>query len=247
MNEKAGTQNPSHAETRFSRLRDVSTGRAVLWLEVAVGAMMLISIAIDGWEKSQIETFNAVFIFLLIAAVVLGLGLFIQKNLAMERRAALVTAMILAGCLMVAYSALMYESGDAIFILSAVPGAGLAIAGVGALVVRESIAGRLAGYYALWIFGLLVIMFMPLNELMALGYSSRDMLVGFFGFGISGVLLDRYCPAPEKFESPAAWEAAKVNAHYIWFVFVGIALLATLALIVYGQIIRRLDRAAENS
>jgi hypothetical protein len=35
--------------------------------------------------------------------------------------------------------------------------------------------------------------------------------------------------------------AAYANAHYIWLVFVGIAVTSAVGLIVYGAVIRRLD------
>jgi dipeptide/tripeptide permease len=86
------------------------------------------------------------------------------------------------------------------------------------------------------------------QEGLYLGFSHlHSFLSSVVGFSLSGVLLDRYCPAPEKFPDPAAWEAAKQNAHYIWLVFVGIALAAAVALIVFGRITRRMDaRAGDN-
>ena len=83
------------------------------------------------------------------------------------------------------------------------------------------------------------------EEGLYLGFSHlHSFISSVAGFSLSGILLDRYCPAPDKFTDPAAWELAKQNAHYIWFVFVGIAFVAALALIAYGRITRRMDERA---
>ena len=41
------------------------------------------------------------------------------------------------------------------------------------------------------------------------------------------------------------WAAAASNAHYIWFYFVGIAMVSTVALIIYGMVVRKLDKKKE--
>ncbi len=80
------------------------------------------------------------------------------------------------------------------------------------------------------------------EEGLYLGFSHlHSFLSSILGFGLSGILLDRFCPAANKFATAAEWEAAKVHAHYIWFVFLGIALVSAISLIVYGTITRRLD------
>jgi tetratricopeptide (TPR) repeat protein len=170
------------------RTKDTSLSRAVIWMEAAAAILVAISLGVGGWQQSQVDLFNTFFMAALIGLFVLGLGLFILHNLKLERRVAFIVLMILAGCLMVSYSTLVYESGgtgNTIFSILAVPGSVLAVLGVGMLVVRETQSSRQAGYYALWLFGLLLMMFMPLHELGALNYSSRDMLVGYFGLGIS--------------------------------------------------------------
>ena len=84
------------------------------------------------------------------------------------------------------------------------------------------------------------------EEGLYLGFSHLySFISALVGFSLSGVLLDRYCPARAGFASDAAWEAAKVNAHYIWLVFVGIALASAIALIVFGLVTRRLDARQE--
>ena len=52
------------------------------------------------------------------------------------------------------------------------------------------------------------------EEGLYLGFSHLDsFLSSIFGFGISGILLTKYCPDPALFENRAAWEAASANAH----------------------------------
>ena len=80
------------------------------------------------------------------------------------------------------------------------------------------------------------------EEGMYLGFSHlHSFLSSIFGFGIAGVLLTKYCPDPALFATREAWEAASANAHYIWYYFAAIALVSTVALIIYGKVVRRLD------
>ncbi|MDD4144384.1 MAG: hypothetical protein PHN68_07100 [Prolixibacteraceae bacterium] len=84
------------------------------------------------------------------------------------------------------------------------------------------------------------------EEGMYLGFSHlHSFLSSIFGFLMSGFLLDRYCPEPRLFPTQEAWEAASVNAHYIWFYFIGVSLLSAFALIIYGRVVRRLDKKKE--
>jgi dipeptide/tripeptide permease len=80
------------------------------------------------------------------------------------------------------------------------------------------------------------------EEGMYLGFSHlHSFLSSIFGFLMSGVLLDKYCPDPRLFSSHEAWSDAAKNAHYIWYYFVGVALISAVALIIYGQVVRRID------
>jgi len=77
---------------------------------------------------------------------------------------------------------------------------------------------------------------------MYLGFSHLlSFISSILGFGLSGYLLDAYCPDPRKFDSHAAWQAAASNAHYIWYVFAAIALVSAISLIIYGKVVRYLD------
>ncbi|MDV7186024.1 MFS transporter [Lutibacter sp. TH_r2] len=80
------------------------------------------------------------------------------------------------------------------------------------------------------------------EEGLYLGFSHlHSFIASIVGFGISGYLLSKYCPDPKLFETHEAWEAAAVNAHYIWYFFAGIAMVAAISLIIYGKVIERLD------
>lgn len=81
------------------------------------------------------------------------------------------------------------------------------------------------------------------EEGMYLGFSHLDsFLSSVFGFGIAGVLLTKYCPDPALFETREAWEAASVHAHYIWYYFAAIGLVAAIALLIFSKITRQLDK-----
>lgn len=88
------------------------------------------------------------------------------------------------------------------------------------------------------------------EEGMYLGFSHlHSFISSILGFGLSGYLLDAYCPDPRKFASHDAWQAAAGNAHYIWYIFAAIALVSAVSLIVYGRVVRYLDakQAAGNA
>lgn len=81
------------------------------------------------------------------------------------------------------------------------------------------------------------------EEGMYLGFSHlHSFLSSIFGFGLAGYLLTKYCPDPILFDSHEAWKAASVNAHYIWFYFAAIGIIAAFALVIYGIITRNIDK-----
>ncbi len=80
------------------------------------------------------------------------------------------------------------------------------------------------------------------EEGLYLGFSHlHSFLSSIFGFIMSGVLLDKYCPDPRLFASHNDWAEAAANAHYIWYFFVAIALVSAVSLIVYGKVLGRID------
>ena len=76
------------------------------------------------------------------------------------------------------------------------------------------------------------------EEGLYLGFSHlHSFLSSIFGFIMSGVLLDKYCPDPLKFGGRTAeWHEASANAHYIWYYFGAIALLSAISLVIYGKV-----------
>jgi dipeptide/tripeptide permease len=61
------------------------------------------------------------------------------------------------------------------------------------------------------------------------------------GFGLSGYLLEAYCPDPNTLSAEQRVHAYD-HAYYIWYYFVAIGLLSTLALVLYSHIVQRIDR-----
>ncbi len=87
-----------------------------------------------------------------------------------------------------------------------------------------------------------------------MGYSHlHTFFAWLFGFAVSGYLLEAFCPDPAKMPAavqeqrlqalangapmPDAW----AHAHYIWYVFAGIGLLAFVCLLIYRRVTDRLD------
>jgi len=83
------------------------------------------------------------------------------------------------------------------------------------------------------------------EEGLYLGFSHlHSFLSSLLGFGLSGVLLEKYCPDPLSLTESEKLTAYD-QAHYIWFVFVGIATVSAIALIVYGYVTKKLDAKKE--
>jgi dipeptide/tripeptide permease len=81
------------------------------------------------------------------------------------------------------------------------------------------------------------------EEGMYLGFSHlHSFLSSIFGFGLAGILLSKYCPDPALFETREAWMAASANAHYIWYYFAGIGLVAAFALLAFAKITNKMDK-----
>ncbi len=79
------------------------------------------------------------------------------------------------------------------------------------------------------------------EEGMYLGFSHlHSFFSSILGFGLSGFLLEKYCPDPKTL-TEAERLTAYDHAHYIWYYFVGIALVSAIALIIYGKVTAYLD------
>jgi len=83
------------------------------------------------------------------------------------------------------------------------------------------------------------------EEGLYLGFSHLHSFFSYlFAFGLSGFLLDKYCPDPRGFSSPAEYAAATEHAHYIWYVFVAIGFISGIALLIYNKAVKRIDAKA---
>lgn len=85
------------------------------------------------------------------------------------------------------------------------------------------------------------------EEGLYLGFSQLQNFFSYlFAFGTSGFLLEKYCPDPREFDSDAAYAAATEHAYYIWWVFVGVGLLAAIALLIYGRVMKKSENNSLN-
>lgn len=95
------------------------------------------------------------------------------------------------------------------------------------------------------------------QEGLYLGFSHlHSFLSLLLGFITSGFLLERYCPEPRTLsEADQAQRLASLagngpmpeayaHAHYLWYVFVGVAVVSAISLVIYGRVIARADGRA---
>ena len=85
------------------------------------------------------------------------------------------------------------------------------------------------------------------EEGLYLGFSHlHSFVANAIGFGISGFLLDAYCPDPTKAEfvnyTAAQMSALYDNAHYIWYVFAGIGFSSAVFLVIYDKVTKHIDK-----
>lgn len=146
------------------------------------------------------------------------------------------------GMLIIPFSALVMSFGNQIggaSILGMHPVAFMMIIGIAMQALAECfISPRFLEYFSLQ---------SPKGEEgLYLGFSHLHSFFSYlFAFGLSGFLLEKYCPDPRGFSSQAEYAAATTDAHYIWYVFVGIGLISAVALVIYGQVVKRLDAKKE--
>ncbi|MEA4949425.1 MAG: MFS transporter, partial [Petrimonas sp.] len=91
------------------------------------------------------------------------------------------------------------------------------------------------------------------EEGLYLGFSHLHSFFSYlFAFGISGFLLEKYCPDPRLFTNAeglldtAAYSAATQHAHYIWYVFVGIGAVSAVALFIYSRVVKTQTERQKN-
>jgi dipeptide/tripeptide permease len=148
----------------------------------------------------------------------------------MAKRKALTS--IIVGMFLIPLSALVMATGNLFEgeILSLHPISFMMITGIAIQALAECfISPRYLEYFSLQA---------PKGEEgLYLGFSHlHSFLSSILGFGLSGFLLAKYCPEPTLFESSEAWQAATVNAHYIWYWFAAIGMISAIALILYAQV-----------
>ncbi len=166
----------------------------------------------------------------------------------MKKRSAVASMMI--GMFIIPLSALVMSFGTQIGgegVLGLHPVAFMMIVGIAMQALAECfISPRYLEYFSLQA---------PKGEEgLYLGFSHLHSFFSFLlAFGLSGFLRDRYCPDPRLFTNEAglfdsvAYTAATQNAHYIWYVFVGIGAISAVALFFYGRITRRVDLKKEEA
>lgn len=159
----------------------------------------------------------------------------------MKRRTALTSMTI--GMLIIPFSALVMSFGNQIgtdYVMGLHPVAFMMIVGIAMQALAECfISPRFLEYFSLQ---------SPKGEEgLYLGFSHLHSFFSYlFAFGLSGFLLEKYCPDPKAFASQIEYAAATVNAHYIWYVFVGIGMVSAIALVIYGRVVKNLDKEKLN-
>ena len=149
---------------------------------------------------------------------------------------------MMIGTLIIPFSALVMSFGNQVggeSILGLHPIAFMMIIGIAMQALAECfISPRFLEYFSLQ---------SPKGEEgLYLGFSHLHSFFSYlFAFGLSGFLLEKYCPDPKLFTSQAEYAAATANAHYIWYVFVGVGLISTIALVIYNMTVKRLDLKKE--
>lgn len=179
------------------------------------------------------------------AVVVLTVG---AVTALMRQRAALTSMTV--GMFIMPVSAFCMAAGNMVdggAILGLHPVAFMMIVGIAFQGVAESfISPRFLEYFSLQA---------PKGEEgLYLGFSHlHSFISSLLGFVTSGFLLDAYCPSPRTLS--AADQAQRLaalagdgpmpdayaHAHYIWFFFVGVALVSAIALVVYGRVVKAID------
>ncbi|HPR63947.1 MAG TPA: MFS transporter [Thermoanaerobaculia bacterium] len=97
------------------------------------------------------------------------------------------------------------------------------------------------------------------QEGLYLGYAHLNTFFAWFiGFVLSGYLLDAFCPEPTTLSpdvqalyqtalaGKGTMPAAYAHAHYIWYAFFGVGMLAFIALLVFRTVTDRMDRKKES-
>ncbi len=80
------------------------------------------------------------------------------------------------------------------------------------------------------------------EEGLYLGFSHlHSFLANLLGFISSGYLLEKYCPKLPETVTQAERAAAYGQAHYIWYYYAVVGVVAAVALVVYARITKKID------
>ena len=81
------------------------------------------------------------------------------------------------------------------------------------------------------------------EEGLYLGFSHLHSFFSYLlAFPLGGWLLEKFCPDPRYFEggqSSLEYAQATEHAHYLWYVFVGVGVVSTIALIIYNKVVEK--------
>ncbi len=240
----------SAAEIRAALFAVLSRGRLVVLMLIITGFWMVqhqlyasmpkyvLRLAGENSAPSWYANVNP-------AVVVLTVGV---VTTLMRRRSALVSMSV--GMFIMPVSAFCMAAGNftgTADILGMRPVAFMMVVGIGFQGLAESfISPRYLEYFSLQA---------PKGqEGLYLGFSHlHSFVASLLGFVTSGFLLERYCPEPKTLSAAdqaqrlaalagqGEMPAAYAQAHYLWFVFVGIAVVSAVALVIYGRVVARLD------
>lgn len=229
-------------------------GHALLKVTLNVRLILLILIVSGFWMiQSQMYATMPKYVIRMIGesaspgwyANVNPLIVFLSVNFVtslMKKRSALISMMI--GMFIIPVSALLMSLGTQIgssYILGLHPVAFMMIMGIALQALAECfISPRFLEYFSLQ---------SPKGEEgLYLGFSHLHSFFSYlFAFGLSGFLLDKYCPDPRLFTNGSGildtvkYAEATQNAHYIWYVFVGVGVVSAIALFAYSKITKRMD------
>ena len=236
---KTDGQGKSFAEIGSGLLKVLGNGRLIILILIISGFWMI---------QSQMYATMPKYVIRMIGADaspgwyanVNPLVVFVLVNFItsfMKKRTALTSMTI--GMLIIPLSALVMSFGSQIgtdYVLGLHPVAFMMIIGIAMQAVAECfISPRFLEFFSLQ---------SPKGEEgLYLGFSHLHSFISYlFAFGLSGFLLDKYCPDPRNFSSTEAYTAATQHAHYIWYVFVAIGLISAVALLTYGYVTRRIDK-----
>ena len=220
------------------------------------GRLMLLIIIVSGFWMIQSQMYATMpkYVIRMIGesaspgwyANVNPLIVFMMVNLItslMKKRSAISSMMV--GMIIIPLSALVMSFGNMVgeaYILGMHPIAFMMIVGIAFQALAECyISPRYLEFFSLQA---------PKGEEgLYLGFSHLHSFFSFlFAFGLSGFLLDKYCPDPRLFMDgngivdTVKYAAATQNAHYIWYVFVAIGAVSAIALFFYARITQKIDR-----